>query len=120
MTPVPDPLDTLLDRWNAVRPPQPSDALPREVWRRIADAEASAIEPGLIARVEAVFRRPSFAFAFVAACTLFGLFLAEIRVSHQQAQRNVQLAQAYVQLIDPLLQDSASAPPSGHSPSPHP
>lgn len=121
MTPTPDPLDRLFDRWRAVRPPTSSDALSREVWRRIADAEVSAIETNFVSRVEAVFRRPSFAFAFVAACTLFGLFLAEIRVSHQQAQRNFQLAQAYVQLIDPLLQDAGSAAPGAPPPlSTHP
>lgn len=109
MASTPDPLDSLLDRWRAVRAPEPArEALTREVWRRIADAEVSGLEPGLLAQVEAVFRRPSFAFTFVAACTLFGLFLAEIRVSHQQAQRNVQLAQAYIQLIDPLLQESTT------------
>jgi hypothetical protein len=104
MAPSPDPLDPLLDRWRSAREPAPlPQLLTRDVWRRIAAAEASPIEPGLIARIEAAFRRPSFAFTFIAACTLFGLFLAEIRVSQQQAQRNVQLAHAYIQLIDPLL-----------------
>jgi len=110
MKPARDPLDPLLDRWRSEIPPASASAdLPREVWRRIADAEVSALEPGLIARIESVFQRPSFAFAFIAACTLFGLFLAEIRVSRQQAQRNLQLAQAYVQLIDPLLQETSTA-----------
>ena len=108
MPSLPDPLDPLLDRWRSVRAPEPAgDGLSGEVWRRIADAEICAVQPNVIAQIEAVFRRPSFAFTFVAACTLFGLFLAEIRVSRQQAQRNVQLAQAYIQLIDPLLQESS-------------
>lgn len=109
MSSDPDPIDPLLNRWRAVRPPSPPrDALATEVWRRIADAE-SAGEASLFARIEAAFSRPSFAFAFVAACTLFGLFLAEVRVSRVQAQRNLQLAQAYIQLIDPLLDQAAQA-----------
>lgn len=79
------------------------------MWRRIAAAEASTLELGWIDRIEVAFRRPSFACTFVAACTLFGLFLAEIQVSRQQAQRNVQLAQAYIQLIDPLLESTLVA-----------
>ena len=110
MASSPDPLDPLLDRWRSVPTPAPlPHVLSREVWRRIAATEASPTEPGPIARLEAVFRRPSFAFTFVAACTLFGLFLAEVRVSRQQAQRNVQLAHAYIQLIDPLLESTTVA-----------
>ncbi len=109
MASAPDPLDPLLDRWRSVRPPA---ALPHtvssEVWRRIAGAEA-ATELGLIDRIEAAFRRPSFACTFIAACTLFGLYLAEIQVSRQQSQRNVQLAHAYIQLIDPLLESTTVA-----------
>ncbi len=106
MATVPDPLDPLLDRWRSSLPPAPTaDALSHEVWRRIADAEVTPVAPGFWGRIEAAFSRPSFAFAFVAACTLFGLFLAEIRVSRQQAQRNLQLAQAYIQLIDPLINE---------------
>ena len=120
MATVPDPLDPLLDRWRSVLPPAPTpEALSHEVWRRIADAEVTPSEPGVWGRIEAAFSRPSFAFAFVAACTLFGLFLAEIRVSRQQAQRNMQLAQAYIQLIDPLINDATSgpgAPPTRSSP----
>jgi hypothetical protein len=40
---------------------------------------------------------------FVASCALLGLFLAELRLNHEQSQRNTQLAQSYLQLIDPLL-----------------
>lgn len=109
MSTTPDPIDPLLNRWREVQPPTLShDLLAKEVWRRIADAESTA-ETSVFSRIEAAFSRPSFAFAFVAACTLFGLFLAEVRVSRIQAQRNVQLAQAYIQLIDPLLDQSAAA-----------
>lgn len=105
-----DPLDSLLDQLRMVRPPASAhEELTKEVWRRIADADVAQAETGFAARVEATFRRPSFAFAFVAACTVFGLFLAEVRVSRQQAQRNVQLAQAYLQLIDPLVSESVAS-----------
>lgn len=108
MTTPPDPLDPLLDRWRDVALPKlSSEALNHEIWRRIADAEIAESPLTFWGRVENAFTRPSFAAAFVAACTLFGLFLAELRVSHVQSQRNVQLAQAYIQLIDPLLQRDA-------------
>lgn len=114
MASIPDPLDPILDRWRSHVPPAPTaDALSREVWRRIADAEASAAETTFLSRVEATFSQPSFAFAFVAACTLFGLFLAEVKVSRQQTLRNVQIAQAYIQLIDPLLDENVAPASDG-------
>lgn len=36
-------------------------------------------------------------------CALLGLFMAELRVSHLQRERNAQLARSYLLLIDPLL-----------------
>ena len=53
-----------------------------------------------------MFSRPSFAVAFVAACMLLGLFLAEVRLSRLQAERSAQLAQSYLRLIDPLMDQS--------------
>lgn len=118
MTPTPDPLDPLLERWRSAPPPPPSaEELSLEVWRRIADAEGQAAETGWFTRLETTFSRPSFAFAFVAACMLLGLFLAEVRLSRQQQQRNMQLAHAYIQLIDPLLQDTATASATSGAPS---
>ena len=109
MSSPPDPLDSLLSCWRAAEPPKAaSDSLNQEVWRRIADAEIATDEVSWRNRLEGVFSRPSFAGVFVAACALFGLFLAEVRVSRIQAQRNVQLAQAYIQLIDPLLENSTA------------
>jgi len=97
-----DPLDPLLDRWRHAPPPMPGHLAP-EVWRRIAAAECAPDEPGLWERIEAAFRQPAFALTFVAACTLCGLFLAEVRVSRLQAERNTQIVQSYLQLIDPLI-----------------
>jgi hypothetical protein len=102
MSPNQDPLDPLLDHWSET--PEPSSRLTSEVWRRIALAEESAHEPrGFRAGIEAWFSRPPFAAMFVASCALLGLFLAEVRVNHQQRERSAQLARSYLQLIDPLL-----------------
>ena len=102
-----DPLDPLLERWRSMPTCPPAEALQQEVWRRIADAEP-LVELSFGSKLEKIFSQQSFACAFVIACALLGLFLAEVRLSRQQAQRNIQLAQAYVHLIDPLLEPSAS------------
>jgi hypothetical protein len=98
----PDPLDPLLDHWSET--PDPSPRLASEVWRRIALAEETTHQTqGFWAGIEAWFARPPFAAMFVALCALLGLFLAEVRVNHQQRERSTQLARSYLQLIDPLL-----------------
>jgi hypothetical protein len=45
----------------------------------------------------------------VAACVLFGLFVAEVRVARQHALYGAQIARSYVQLIDPLLAEQTQA-----------
>jgi len=65
-----------------------------EVWRRIAAVESRVERPGLFARMEAAFARPSFVVAFVAACMLLGLFLAEMRLSRLHAERGCRLPRA--------------------------
>jgi len=103
-----DPLDPLLDHWSET--PEPSPRLASEVWRRIALAEQTAAEnSGFWAGLESWFSRPPFAAMFVASCALLGLFLAELRINHEQSQRNTQLAQSYLQLIDPLLKSDQLA-----------
>ena len=57
--------------------------------------------------MEAAFARPSFVVAFIAACMLLGLFLAEVRLSRLHAERGVQIAQSYLRLIDPLMDATA-------------
>lgn len=102
MKPPPDPLDRLLDELH----PPPSAPLAPEVWRRIATADRQRAATGPTAwwaAVEAVFRQPAFSAAFVVACALLGLFLAEVRVSRLHSARDLQLAQSYLRLIDPLL-----------------
>lgn len=88
-------------------PPAPRQ-LTAEVWRRIAAAETPAAPPRWTERLNAMFARPSFAAAFVTACTLLGLFLAEVKTSRQQAEDGAQLAQSYLRLIDPLLTAEAA------------
>ena len=96
-----DPLDALLDQWSST--PTPPPHMKAEVWRRIALVEAEAEAPSLWERLESVFRRPSFAFTFVTACMLAGLFVAEMRVTQVHAKRSAQFASTYLQLIDPAL-----------------
>jgi hypothetical protein len=107
-----DPLDELLDRCRSVPDLPPQLAL--KVRRRIAEDNAQR-SLGWLARLDAVFARPSFAATFVAACVLLGLFLAETRVSRLQAARSTEVARSYLQLIDPLL-PSPSAPAASHTP----
>jgi hypothetical protein len=97
-----DPLNSLIARSRAV-PPPPAPSVAPEVWRRIRVASSAAPRSAWWARAEAVFAQPAFAVAFVAACMLGGLFLAEMRVSRLQAERNLLLARSYVRMITPLL-----------------
>jgi len=105
MHPPSDPLDSLLDRLQ--ESPEPPPHLATEVWRRIAVVDNRAERPGLLARIEAAFARPSFAITFVAACLLLGLFLAEVRLVRLHEERGAQIAQSYLRLIDPLMDKSA-------------
>jgi hypothetical protein len=98
----PDPLDPLLERWRHAAPPQP-ESVAAEVWRRIAYEEAPPARPALWWNIELAFARPAFAVAFIAACVVFGLFLAEVRLSRQHADRSARLERSYLELIDPLL-----------------
>jgi hypothetical protein len=115
MTPPHDPLDPLLDRWGVSPEQRP---LAPEVWRKLATAERPVRrpEPRMMAwwrALDVVFGRASFAAAFVIACALLGLFLAELRVSHLRDERDRQLTESYLRLIDPLVIAAAApaAPP---------
>ncbi len=101
-TPPDDPLDPLLDRWSST--PDPSPNLSAKVWQQIATHDASDDEMvGPWTLLMHWLGRPAFAVGFVTACALLGLFLAEVRVSYAQRERNAQLARSYLQLIDPLI-----------------
>jgi len=111
MTPPNDPLDELLDCCRAA--PEPPSNLQARVSRIIAEGHPSA-SSSWMQRLDAAFARPSFASAFVAACVLLGLFLAEARLTRIHAAQGAQLARSYLQLIDPLLaasQDTHPQPP---------
>lgn len=112
MHPPSDPLDSLLDRWR--ESPEPPPHLTSEVWRRIAVVESRADRSSFWAQVESVFARPSFSVAFVTACVLLGLFLAEMRLSNLHAERGVQIAHSYLRLIDPLVDETAVKVASNH------
>lgn len=96
-----DPLDPLLDHWSDT--PEPSPRLASEVWRRIALSESATVKRSRWNTVDGWFSRTPFAAMFVASCALLGLFLAELRLNHEQRDRTTQLARSYLQLIDPLL-----------------
>ena len=116
MTPSPDPLDGLVKRWGEAAPPLPAPVA-SEVWRRLARAGDAAAKPGWLGRLQADFARPAFAGAFIAACTLLGLFLAEVRLSRLHARRDAELARSYLTLVDPLFADAAgpARPGAPHS-----
>src|SRR5579884_1357047 len=91
MTPR-DPLDDLLDQW---RLPPHSPDLAAEIRQRLTANRVAAGNTWLT-RLETAFARPSFAFTFIAACILLGLFLAEARVSRLHASYGAQIARSYV------------------------
>jgi hypothetical protein len=116
-----DPTDPILDPLLERIQPPPTAPLSREVWSRIAACDGDAVDaarPGFLAAIEAVFRQPAFALAFVVACGLLGLLLAEMRVSRMHEERDVQLVKSYMHLIDPLLvaSDMSAVEKTGRTP----
>jgi len=113
--PPPDSLDPLFSQLRATAP-APTDDLESRVWRRLAGKENRPPErDGLLAGIEALFARTSFTAAFVVACILFGLFLAETRVSGLQSKRSSEFVLSYLRQIDPQFNAttvSAVPPPS--------
>ncbi len=119
MNSTPDPLESALEALRLATPPQP-ESVQREVWRRIAHGEQAgqSIDLPWWRRLESAFTHPAFATAFVAACLLLGLFLAEVRLTHLERERTAALEQSYLQLIDPLLNATnlPRAQPAVHRP----
>jgi hypothetical protein len=109
MHPPVDPLDELLNR--LPRAPEPPAHLASTIRQRLA-APPRATAPDWLTRLDVVFARPSFAAAFIAACVLLGLFLAEARLSRWHAARGTAMARSYVQLIDPLLGSASPVAPT--------
>lgn len=97
-----DPLDQLLDEW---RVDTTHTRLTGRVWNEIERRNRHRRENSFLHRLESVFARPSFSIVFVLSCILLGLFLAEIRVARIQSARSTTLAQSYLQLVNPLLEE---------------
>ncbi len=74
-------------------------------------SESTLVSWGRVLRAPHKVARPAFAAAFVAACLLLGLFLAEIRLTRLQAERTAALEQSYLRLVDPLFRASESDTP---------
>lgn len=104
MVPPDDPVDLLLDRLRGATP-TPLGSVRGDVWRRIANSEYHEARPSLAERLELAFARPAFAIAFIVACVLGGLLLAEMRASQIRIQQRLQVELHYLQLVDPLLVD---------------
>ncbi|EDY81882.1 hypothetical protein VDG1235_1502 [Verrucomicrobiia bacterium DG1235] len=98
-------LDEALELWKDVKVDHPR--LNSRVWARVAneDKEPAAL-PNFLNLVQSILSRPMYASAFVVACILGGLLLAELRVAQQQVERGNQLAESYKQVIDPLIKDT--------------
>ena len=104
-----DPLDSAL-KTSASQPVPEFSSLRREVWRRLAAERKEPAAPRLIERIEAIFRQPAFSAAFVAACLLCGLFVAEVRASRATAKHNQRLVRDYAKWIDPRIASPKEAP----------
>lgn len=106
-----DPLDSLFKRWGESTP-RVRDSIDREVWRKIANAESRPARAGWLSVFESAFSRPAFGVAFVAACMLLGLFLAEVRLSKLHKQRSAVIEASYLQLLAPSADFAAFQPNS--------
>ncbi len=117
MMPPDDPLQPFVEQLRRATPPQPA-SVTREVWLRVARAERGAGTrwSRLLDRIEAAFAQPAFAAAFVVACGLCGLFLAEVRASRSRAEQSAQIERHYLQLVDPLLNSPLVARPAVFEP----
>ena len=104
-----------MERWRCATPPQP-EPLANEVWHRICALESDERRQSWFARIELAFSRPAFAVAFLAACILLGLFLAEVRLTGVRARQTAEMEHNYLRLLDPLGEASATVQPTSHHP----
>ncbi len=94
-----DKLDLLLEDWQDT--PEPDPQLTHRVWSRIA-ADDNSREPlttNWFNRFSNILSRPLGAAAFVTACVVCGITIAQFRVSYEKQARTDQLAHDYIQLI---------------------
>lgn len=105
----PDSLERLFTAWkDEVTPSVPSVAT--DVRRRLRVLDEKRRPRFRLTQIEAAFSRPSFATAFITACVLLGLFLAEVRITYRENDRAARIEQNYLRLIDPLLVDPTPTP----------
>lgn len=105
-----DPLDDMLRALAAEAPP-PLRSVRAEVHLRLRAASSVRGWARWTERIESIFRQPAFATAFVAACLLLGLFLAEVRVSVAKHAQTEAWIQEYARLIDPRRASATAAAP---------
>lgn len=98
-------LERDLELWKDVEIEHPR--LAARVWSRVANEDNEPARlPTFFNLVQSLLSRPVYATAFVVACVLSGLLLAELRVAQRQVERGDQLAESYKQVIDPLIKDT--------------
>ena len=97
-----EPLRELLAQWKV------EESLPprfqEQVWKRIEQAEARKPQSKLAALahwIEATFRRPVLAFAYVAVLLFVGLGTGYWQAQGAMAQSQSELRARYVQSVDP-------------------
>ena len=93
-----DELDSLLDRWQDL--PATDPLIKHRVWTRIAAGDSRSLK--FIDRLAACLSplsKPVAAVVFVAASTICGLLVAELRVSRVKNLQASELAQNYFQHI---------------------
>ncbi len=110
-----DPLDPLFERWRAETPTL-KRSLRSDVWSRIEQAEAHPGLAGWLDRIELAFSRPAFATAFVVACVLLGLFLAEARLSEHLRRESAEIERSYVHMLDPHADGPGPLAPTSFQP----
>jgi hypothetical protein len=96
------PLRDLLAQW------KPETSLPprfqEQVWKRIERAETQKPQSGLAAFghwIEATFRRPALATAYVAVLLFVGLGAGYLQAQDKTAQTESKMRALYVQSVDP-------------------
>lgn len=104
----PDPLNDLLDRFEA---PACKPPLKTEVWRRIQALDTQEESRLGFGWLFSFLAKPPVAVLFVACCLFLGLFLAEVRVSRLEHARSVRFAKSYLELVDPVLRSDTGGQP---------
>lgn len=94
-----DKLDLLLEDWQDT--PKRDPQLTHRVWSRIAvdDSSRDSRITNWFNWLSNTLTRPLGAAAFITACVVCGITIAQLRVSYEKQTRIDHLAQDYIQLI---------------------